>query len=600
MILKDTYKIVLGSAQSPSTSNTNLTLGVDLEQQFRQDAEFERVQDISQAEVFLNERQSSNIFRPSTKLTFILDNSYIGETNYSQFRNNLYYVNSFQSAVETCLSPNLNTILWSGYPQYFEFDLIRTDSDVIGYTIPSIQNNITTPPHVNFDYPKAAEYNWNFHLSYPFENDTTKVLSCKNLFYPTISHTWVSGDGIPFVIKNGTINGHDVVFFYCPMQHGLSLGEYVELSFSYDNENLFLIDFLGDGTYNSDLYVFAIINVGFLGSVFADDVTGTFKRVLDPDKLDDTRSSYYIRRHKILTNSEDAVVTNAGFEQNPFPTTKQYEYPDLTPNKIGRFSIKEGNQSYILSFNKDVSTENLFDNHNRPVTELFFTNIWIGRFGWTMKPVFNNIGLRQGYGFNIGLENNLPNSWWDSTPNTLNISSLTNIQLQSFTNGNETFYYNQSLIEGDTLDGALCEWNNHQLIEREINQIYHKIVFNDNVFNINIGEYVGLNNNQFGYYYEPFNKIKIKDFSSYIEEADIKEVDGIPSYAFYSENTTSFRWRDIYTYGFIDDVGSGVNYPFLNGAHYPYETTIFRLIPEGSNENSFINIIQDPITDECE
>ena len=60
-----------------------------------------------------------------------------------------------------------------------------------------------------------------------------------------------------------------------------------------------------------------------------------------------------------------------------------------------------------------------------------------------------------------------------------------------------------------------------------------------------------------------------------------------------------FKWKDIYTYGYIDTTGLGVNYPFLNGAHYPYGNYIFRIIPEGTD---FIEqtITEEPTTDPCE
>ena len=602
MGINDTYKIVLGSAKGTTSSDVDSAIGIPLEQQFMQGAEFERVQDINLAEVYFQERQKSDIFRPSTKITFLFGNSYVGETNYTPFRDNLYYVNSVISSIATCESQNPTSILWSGYPQYFEFDLIRTDSNIPKYTTP-FTNTITnqvTPPHIDFETSKAGLYNWNFHMSYAFENDYNKPLQCQNLFYPNITHTWISGDGIPFVVKNGQYNGHEVVFLYCGVKHGLSIGEYVELSFSYNGTNIFSVDYLGDGTFESDLYIVGLINVGYLGNTFADNVTGTFKRVINSDKTDDTKSSYYVRKHKILTNAEDAIIANAGFEQNPFKPERQYEPQQLTPNNRGRLSIKSNNQSYTLSFNKDILLNDLLDNHLRPVTELFFTTVWIGSFGWTMKPVSNNIGLRQGYSFNIPLKNGLPSPWWESNPLQLNPTSLCNIQLDSFTRNNRTFYYNKSLIEGDTLDGAFCEWNRYDCVEKELSQIYHKITFNDNVFNINLGQYSNLNSNQFGYYYEPYNKIKIKEYSSYIEEAESTGVEGIPNYATYSENSLSFRWRDIYSYGFIDSLGLGVDYPFLNGAHYPFETTIFRLIPEGSNLDSFITIVQDPTTDDCE
>jgi hypothetical protein len=53
----------------------------------------------------------------------------------------------------------------------------------------------------------------------------------------------------------------------------------------------------------------------------------------------------------------------------------------------------------------------------------------------------------------------------------------------------------------------------------------------------------------------------------------------------------------------------GVDYPFLNDAHYPFVNTIFRITPETYNIPSNylggltipnITDIQDPIIDECE
>jgi len=598
MGVNETYKIVLGSARSAESSDVDSRIGLNLEQQFRQDAEFERIQDINLAELFFQERQKSDIFRPSSKITFLFDNSYIGETTYIPFRDNLYYVDAIDSSISSCLSNQPNSIFWSGYPQYFEFDLIRTDKNVEGYT--TQQTNPPVQPHIDFETSMAGFYNWNFYLSYAFENDSTKALQSQNLFYPTIAHTWVSGDGIPFVIKNGKYNGHPVIFLYCSLKHNLTVGEFVELSFSYNNNNLFSVDYLGDGSFESDLYVVGLVDVGYLGNTFADNVTGTLKRVINSEHPIDTRSTYYMRKHKILTNAQDAVLTNSGYELNPFPPERKFEPLQLTPNRKERLSIKNNSQTYTLSFNKDIRLKGLVDNQLRPVTELFFTNIWIGTFGWTMKPVINNIGLRQGYSFNLPLINARPSPWWESNLQQLNMNSLTSITLQNYTKGGKTFYYNKPPINGDVLDGALCEWNDYDLNEIELSQVYHKFTFNDNVFNINLGPSVGLNTNPLGYYYEPFNKIKIKDFSSYIEEGETQKVAGIPDYAVYSENSLSFRWRDIYDYGFVDETNAGVNYPFLNGAHYPFELTTFRLIPEGSNENLFINIIQDPTTDECE
>jgi hypothetical protein len=81
-------------------------------------------------------------------------------------------------------------------------------------------------------------------------------------------------------------------------------------------------------------------------------------------------------------------------------------------------------------------------------------------------------------------------------------------------------------------------------------------------------------------------------------------VDAVPSYSFYSSSDQSFRWRDLYTYGFFDNLGRGVDYPYLNTSHYPFTDVIFRLIPEGINYNDspygVEGISFKPLIDDCE
>jgi hypothetical protein len=150
--------------------------------------------------------------------------------------------------------------------------------------------------------------------------------------------------------------------------------------------------------------------------------------------------------------------------------------------------------------------------------------------------------------------------------------------------------------------------NNFNQLERVISTYQHKIKFNQNWFAIVDN---GLNStNQIGYFYQPHNPIQIGAFSDYIEEGSSTNVVGIPPYAYYSTTNALFRWRDLYPYGFIDNEGIGVDFPFMNDAHYPYINTVFRITPEDYNIPSDysqigkvpqdINSIEDPLVDECE
>jgi hypothetical protein len=97
--------------------------------------------------------------------------------------------------------------------------------------------------------------------------------------------------------------------------------------------------------------------------------------------------------------------------------------------------------------------------------------------------------------------------------------------------------------------------------------------------------------------------MNIRVFSDYIETGSLDNIDQIPFYAFYSESDQEFRWRDLYLYGFRDEFGRGVDYPYLNNSHYPFQDFIFRFFPEGKDANNFLNGINQPVKpliDGCE
>jgi hypothetical protein len=587
-------RIVLSRKKYKSAPNVSSMIDVPFNQNTKNITEYDRSENIDLNEVFNNERQNSNKFRPLTKVTFLFKNTYVGETNYKPFYENLYYVNALESSRQFCSNGNAN-VYWSGYPLYNEFDLTRTDNDTDGYTTPN------TSGQIDFISTSASSYNWNFFLTYPYENVQKPMYAVESQTNQELF--WNSVDGLPFIISNSTSNGQNLITFRSVCKHGLSVGEFVELSINYNGRNVFQVEQLGDGKVDSELFIFSISNIGYTGTTFAESVTGAFKRVIDINNVNSTKSEYYVRRHKILTNQTESVLTNAGFELNPFKLQKQYEPSALTPNQISRISVKEGSQTYNLSFSDNIDIQNLIDNQQRPITELFFTFQWIGRLGWTSKPTYSQYALKQGFDFNLPLKDGQPNDWWDNDPQNLNVNSYTGIQVESYTKSSFNnipivFYYNKPLSKGDTIDGDFCEWNDSEYSERVISNIYHKIIYNENVFDINITnesqEY-----NPFGFYYQTHHPITLRAFSSYIEEGSSDDTTGIPNWATYDTSTSNFIWRDIYQYGFIDNDNIGVDYPFLNGVHYPFKNLIFRLIPEGSTSINF-NTVSLPTTDDCE
>ena len=562
------YSLIPSSQRYKGAPALNEELTITLQEQSQEITEYDRTSTLSLAQVYDDERQSNTIFRPTFKVSYLYDNTYTGNTTYLPFQYNLYYTDPISSK---------QSGIWRGFPQYYEFDFYR----------PNVGGN-----HFQYKAKSAYTYNWMYYLTYPYENDGNRQLTYFSRTNNDVN--WIASSGIPFSITSTTRNGNGLVSFVCIAPHGLTIGEYVELSFSYRGSNIFQVFSLGNGLFGSREHVFNLFNIGFTGATFSNGTTGTFRRVINPSNLIETRSKYYIKKYKVLTNLTDLAITKAGFEKNVFGEEKKLEYSSITPNNVTRVSQKSSSNTFDLTSNYDLDFVGLRDNQKRPLNEISLTIINKGYSGYFNQP-FRGVGLKQGWEFNLSKNTN---PWWDLN----NERSNTSIPVSAYTLTNgarKTFYYNLDLKAGDVIDGDFCEWNDYEQAERVVSKYYHKLKFNQEVFQTTNS----YSTNTPGYYYNPHNPMVLKVFSDYIETANLGQIDNVPSWAFYSNVDRQFRWRDIYTYGFIDNLGRGVDYPYLNSAHYPYTQVIFRLIPEGINYNENLdgfNFAIKPLIDECE
>ncbi|MFN9905460.1 MAG: hypothetical protein ACK56F_04955, partial [bacterium] len=114
----------------------------------------------------------------------------------------------------------------------------------------------------------------------------------------------------------------------------------------------------------------------------------------------ESKSTYYVKMHKIITNANDLVVTKTGFEEVPFTANKKFEFSSLTPNNISRISQKNASSVYTFTTNYDLNIENLLDNQKRPLNEIFLTIINKGYSGYFNKPT-QGTGVKEGWQFNI-------------------------------------------------------------------------------------------------------------------------------------------------------------------------------------------------------
>lgn len=567
-------KIVLGEKRFKSAINVDSSVPISLENNRKEMDEFDRSSVISLNQVFNDERNACNIFRLTANIDFIFFNAYDGISNYSNFQNQLYYT-------DPNVSFSSNT--WSGYPQYQEFDLSRIDNKTPEYTI-------DPNSHILFNNKDASFYNWNFYVTYPYLNDYKKRI--KAYVTNTISIDYLVEEGIvAYIVNPNTSNGQTLISFAFPIKHNAKVGQYIEIKMNgiISREEIYS---LGAEGYGSEEYVINVFSTKQISNKYINGNLCLIKRIADINNPIESKSQYYVRKHRVISSYNDAILNKAGFEQNGFGVKRKFEFSSLTPNNVSRISELHSNQSYLLSFKKDFDISNYRDNLNRPLTELYITTINRGRFGWFNKPIQNDVGYREGFEFNMVGRSTALNKYWDQSNNYVNLGS---VKTNSFNRGPFNFYYNRFLNIGDDINGSYCEFNSYEQKEYVLSEIYHKIYFNDQVFQIKIDD----NNNPPGYYYKPHYPITLRVYSDYIEEGSVDDIAGVPDYAYYSTSKKALIWRDIYTYGYVDDEGRGVDYPFLNGAHYPTSKIIFNLKPEGYVRQNITTVAR-PKIDECE
>jgi len=557
-----------GSKRFKGNSDKELFIQVPFKSTQQNYTQGDRTVLLNLAQRFDEERQNSNRVRVAGKITNIINNSVSGKTTYGPFLNDLYYLDSVNS---------VNTGVWQGYPQYKEFTFVR-------------EEGITG--HTTFIPKSSSTYNWSVYLSYPYSSDTTQKISYTSSRFNTSTGVSEVSEGIPFVIRNTFFNGKPLITFYCGMNHNLSVGDYVKLSFTVNGKDTFSVFSLGDEYYDSESRVFSIYNVGYGDTNFQDNTSGTFKRIVDINNTGETTSKYYVRLHKLLTDGDEVDLVKGGFENTSFTTRRQLEYSGLTPNQVQRISYKQGNQVFTYSFDQDINITGLKDNNSKPVTELFVTIIHKGYMGWFNKPysVDGNTAIDIGWEFNFDSETQ--DDWWDHS----SIDNKDNIPVDSYTIGNNKFYYNKTLTTGHIIKGDICEWNDYEQREVVLSPIYHKYSFNPSLFQNNSTLTLPS-----GYSYKPHYSVPIRAFSDYIETGNKNEIDNVPEYSYYSENDREWRWRDLYGYGFIDGDGIGVDNPFINNSHYPFKEILFLQTPILRNtEGIYYDTINLPVIDDCE
>lgn len=520
----------------------NLTLNLETTESLLRIGERDIVLDVAQ--IFDDERNLSNRYKIYGKLKMVFRNMYSGTTSYGYLQERLY------------LNGDGSNNNFSGYLPYNEFAFLRRD---FYKETPLIQSGsvLGGDNDIEFKYSGSREHttitainapyhNWNLYLTYVHDSD--KEYPMKYTLSGDTIYNFLSGDGIPFRIDNNS-NSYTLT---SPVPHGISETEYIIIS-----GTPYYVNSVGNGIYESNKYVINILKSQFDNGTTISGVTFG-KRCLDINDIVNSTSEYYVHKHKTLTNVNDYIMDNIGFENTIFEDEKKI----LLENSVGENDV-------IVERNR---METLIYNFKSPFTLSGITT----NLGYLPTDVYVTVLFRNGNGFfdyppKNGYKFNFHNSWIDKHFDG-DLSKEKTISGDTFTVSGYTFISGTTLPIGTTLNGAFVEYNKKELKERIISESFHKITNNIDVFNHSQNDpiyYSGVTeNNTVGLYYQPHNRVKLRQVSPYLEQSKTNDIFNLPDMTIYDENDEVWKWRDTYSHGFIDSDGFGTNYPYVNNIHY--------------------------------
>jgi len=544
-------RIILPDKRYKKAPDENLSFKIKLEEVNKSLNNGDRNVVLDVNELFNEERNESLNYKIYGKIRMVFKNLYFGDVSddYEELRKKLYLVGD---------GSNQN---FSGYLPYDEFAFIR--QDYIHESVPELSvddlNLFTgfTTEELIVDESKyltpvnASYYNWNFYLTYVNEQDD---------FYP-MTYTskddvlnFVSSDGIPFEVT-------ELGNFYVltsPVEHGMNTGEYVII-----DEEVYYINSTGNENYNSEKYIIKLLKTQIpSGTTFNQIVTG--KRCIDNTNIENSTSQYYIHKHKTLTDINDYVIDNLGFESSIWKDEKKL----LLENSEGETDVlvvRNRMENVLYDFKNPLVLNGLTNNLGYTPTEVYVTIVFKNTNEYFITPP------KVGYKFNFH------DSWIDE--HFIGTGS-TDISL-----------YNLPLEKGDDgIIGSFIEYIPSEMRERTISETFHKITNPTEVINYGqTGDVDGFSgstiDNPFGLFYQSHYRVKLRELSPYIEVSNSPVIDNLPENAKYLKNEKLWVWRDLYDHGYIDDLNFGTDFPFMNNIHYVKNDINFFL----RNERYFTN-----------
>lgn len=349
------------------------------------------------------------------------------------------------------------------------------------------------------------------------EFDLTPTGNTKNWdFFLTYPHrkddkNYLIDGGILIInISTSVVNNQSLKLLTTPIKHGLQRNDIIRIS-GVD----YTVVKLGLDDNSSQEYNF-VINLSDTSS----DVTisDRFKRVENG-----MVSQYYARIFKVISDINDYEIFPIAFSKNIFS------------DKVNQ-----------IIFNTDLDVSQYKDNLGRPLSEIYLTMIKTNESDSLFDTISSGVDIPF---FDIVLDKHI-----GDIRRIHNVSTWlpeTHTPIENDLSVNNTEFY-----------GDIVEYNPYLVKEVILCEINHRFSTKDR----------NTNKRPEGYFYKPHHLVKIREWSSFVEQGD-SSVFNVPSYA---EDLGDGRllWRDLLDIGFTDGQEEVIDYPFLNGSHYIHTNVV--------------------------
>jgi hypothetical protein len=387
--------------------------------------------------------------------------------------------------------------------------------------------------------------NWELTITYPHHIDNTKEMVKNGLML--------------IETRAVTVATKTMVAFGVACLHNLNIGDVVNITgtVGYDGTHNVVRTGLDNGDYKDYYFVLDIQTSGSLGP------TSAMKRVVAGKE-----SEYYFRVFKKIKTMTAPIIEPHDYDLYNLSFSKNIYSDPIT--------------QYI--FNGDIDITDLVDNLGRPLSEIYLTKI---------KTNSNGLFTR----VSSGIETPFLPKLKTSSTNTF-LLAIPAINL--IHNGVPTPFLSHKPLEinvkptDDYFYGDLVEYNMFEVKETILANAAHRFntVNRETLANFNYYSTVGdtptiknvnLGPRHEGYFYNPHELIRIREYSAYIEQGDVNTIDA-PLYAA-NLGDGRYLWRDLLDIGYNESSEKPIDYPFLNGCHYLYANDCFNVRRQDAFDN---------------